>query len=89
LSAQYVSRCGAAAAPVFIATSFRVGVIVIMVALLFLIPWRRKRVERRQGAVAATASAALALLSAALSSGSRSLARRSGIAHSGSSQVRR
>lgn len=38
------------------------GVLVLMVALTFLIPWRNLRQERRSGAVLATASAALALL---------------------------
>lgn len=38
------------------------ALIVVLVALLFLIPWRHHRVLRRQGAVAATAAAALALL---------------------------
>lgn len=37
-------------------------VIVALVALLFLIRWRHKRLSRRQGAVAGTAAAALALL---------------------------
>lgn len=35
---------------------------VAVVALLFLVPWRRHRLERRLGAVSATVSAALALL---------------------------
>ncbi len=39
-----------------------VVVIVAIVAALFLIPWRRLRLERRRAAVIATASAALALL---------------------------
>jgi undecaprenyl-diphosphatase len=39
-----------------------VALIVIGVALLFLIPWRTNRVDRRRGAVAATAAAGLALL---------------------------
>lgn len=39
-----------------------VYVILVLVALAFLIPWRGRRIERRRGAVAATASAALALV---------------------------
>src|SRR3954451_21604902 len=39
-----------------------VVVIVISVALLFLIPWRVQRTDRRRAAVAATAAAGLALL---------------------------
>lgn len=39
-----------------------VVVIVIGVALLFLIPWRMHRIDRRRGAVVATAAAGLALL---------------------------
>lgn len=39
-----------------------VVLIVIGVALLFLIPWRINRVDRRRAAVAATAAAGLALL---------------------------
>jgi undecaprenyl-diphosphatase len=38
------------------------GILVALVALTFLIPWRRHRRERRAGAVFATVSAALALL---------------------------
>jgi len=38
------------------------GVLVAVVALSFLIPWRRLREERRSGAVLATAAAGLALL---------------------------
>jgi len=45
----------------FIANDF-VAVIVVLVALLFLIPWRRELQDRRRAAVAATAAAALALL---------------------------
>src|SRR3954453_3606571 len=45
----------------FLATDL-VAVIVIGVALLFLIPWRSKAIERRRAAVAATAAAGLALL---------------------------
>jgi undecaprenyl-diphosphatase len=39
-----------------------VVVLIALVALTFLIPWPRQRQERRNGAVLATASAALALL---------------------------
>src|SRR3954451_17508695 len=39
-----------------------VAVIVVLVALLFLIPWRTQLLERRRAAVAATAAAGLALL---------------------------
>ena len=39
-----------------------VAVIVIGVALVFLIPWRLHRTDRRRGAVTATAAAGLALL---------------------------
>jgi undecaprenyl-diphosphatase len=39
-----------------------VVLLVAAVALLFLVPWRTRRAERRAGAVTATASAALALL---------------------------
>ena len=39
-----------------------VGVLIGLVALTFLIPWRSQRTERRRGAVLATASAALGLL---------------------------
>jgi undecaprenyl-diphosphatase len=45
----------------FLATDM-VVVLVALVALTFLIPWRSKRAERRRGAVLATASAGLALL---------------------------
>lgn len=38
------------------------GVLVVLVALTFLVPWSRLRQERRCGAVLGTASAALALL---------------------------
>lgn len=38
------------------------AVLVVLVALTFLIPWRDLRKERRSGAVLATSSAALALL---------------------------
>ncbi len=38
------------------------AILVILIALTFLIPWRQRRQERRCGAVLATASAALALL---------------------------
>jgi len=37
-------------------------VLMALVALTFLVPWRRRRAERRAGAVLGTASAALALL---------------------------
>jgi undecaprenyl-diphosphatase len=37
-------------------------VVVAIVALAFLVPWRGRRLERRRGAVAATMSAALSLL---------------------------
>jgi len=37
-------------------------VILAIVALTFVVPWRTRRVERRRGSVAATVSAALALL---------------------------
>jgi undecaprenyl-diphosphatase len=38
------------------------AVLVVLVALVFLIPWPQRRQERRSGAVLATASAGLALL---------------------------
>jgi undecaprenyl-diphosphatase len=38
------------------------GVLMVLVALTFLVPWPRRRGERRAGAVLGTASAALALL---------------------------
>jgi len=38
------------------------AVLVILVALVFLIPWAQRRAERRSGAVLATAAAALGLL---------------------------
>jgi undecaprenyl-diphosphatase len=38
------------------------GVLVALVALAFLVPWARRRVERRRGAVMATAAAGLSLL---------------------------
>ena len=38
------------------------AIAVVLVALTFLVPWARRRWERRSGAVLATASAALALL---------------------------
>src|SRR5437870_153816 len=38
------------------------AVLVILVALIFLIPWAQQRQERRSGAVLATAAAGLALL---------------------------
>jgi undecaprenyl-diphosphatase len=38
------------------------GVLVVLVALTFLIPWASRRLERRQGAVLATAAAGLSLL---------------------------
>lgn len=38
------------------------AILVVLIALTFLIPWRRRRQERRTGAVLATASAGLALL---------------------------
>src|SRR6266540_2775256 len=38
------------------------GILVVLVALTFLVPWGRRRLERRRGAVLATASAGLALL---------------------------
>jgi undecaprenyl-diphosphatase len=37
-------------------------VVVLIVALAFLVPWRSRRLERRRGAVAATVSAGIALL---------------------------
>jgi membrane-associated phospholipid phosphatase len=37
------------------------AIIVVLVALAFLVPWARRRTERRAGAVLATASAALSL----------------------------
>jgi membrane-associated phospholipid phosphatase len=37
-------------------------VMVALVAALFLVPWRRRRLERRYGAIFATAAAGLALL---------------------------
>ncbi len=37
-------------------------VVVAIVALTFLVPWRTRRLERRRGAVAGTVSAAIALL---------------------------
>src|SRR3954452_11549942 len=37
-------------------------VILALVALTFLVPWRRRRVQRRRGPVAATVSSALGLL---------------------------
>jgi undecaprenyl-diphosphatase len=39
-----------------------VYVVLAIVALTFLLPWRRRRIERRRGAVAATVSAAVGLL---------------------------
>lgn len=45
----------------FLATDLP-AILVILIALTFLIPWRRRRQERRAGAVLATASAGLALL---------------------------
>src|SRR5919199_563542 len=45
----------------FIANDF-VIVIVALVGLLFLIPWRGQLLDRRRAAVAATAAAGLALL---------------------------
>jgi undecaprenyl-diphosphatase len=38
------------------------GLLVVLVALTFLVPWRTRRQERRSGAVLATASAGLSLL---------------------------
>lgn len=38
------------------------AVLVVLIALLFLIPWRRGREQRQQAAVTATAAAAVALL---------------------------
>lgn len=38
------------------------AVLVVLVAVVFLVPWAERRQERRSGAVLATASAALALL---------------------------
>jgi undecaprenyl-diphosphatase len=38
------------------------AVLVVLVALIFLIPWTRRRQERRSGAVLGTAAAGLALL---------------------------
>jgi undecaprenyl-diphosphatase len=37
------------------------GILVVLVALTFLVPWARRRGDRRSGAVLATASAGLAL----------------------------
>jgi membrane-associated phospholipid phosphatase len=45
----------------FVSVDF-VVLLVVAVALLFLVPWRTHRIDRRAGAVTATASAALALL---------------------------
>jgi undecaprenyl-diphosphatase len=39
-----------------------VAIVVVLVALLFLIPWRNRLLDRRRAAVAATAAAGLALL---------------------------
>jgi undecaprenyl-diphosphatase len=38
------------------------GLLVVLVALIFLVPWKTRRQERRTGAVLATASAGLSLL---------------------------
>jgi undecaprenyl-diphosphatase len=57
-----------AAGPAFVHEVFRLlandlaAVIAVLVALLFLLPWRTRRVARRRAAVAATAAAGLALL---------------------------
>jgi undecaprenyl-diphosphatase len=57
-----------AAGPAFLHEVFRLlandlaAVIAVLVALLFLFPWRTRRVPRRRAAVAATAAAGLALL---------------------------
>lgn len=57
-----------AAGPAFLHEVFRLlandlaAVIALLVALLFLLPWRTRRVARRRAAVAATAAAGLALL---------------------------
>lgn len=57
-----------AAGPSFLHEVFRLlandlaAVIVVLVALLFLIPWRTRRVPRRRAAVTATAAGGLALL---------------------------
>jgi hypothetical protein len=54
--------------PHFVDEAFRylandlTALIIVLVALLFLIPWRRHQLARRQGTVAATAAAAIALL---------------------------
>jgi undecaprenyl-diphosphatase len=49
-------------APLKFAANDLVFVIVAIVALTFLIPWRSRRIERRTGAVLATAAGGLALL---------------------------
>src|SRR3954469_19111007 len=49
-------------APLKFAANDLVFVIVAIVALTFLIPWRSRRIERRTGAVMATAAGGLALL---------------------------
>lgn len=49
-------------APLKFAANDLVFVIVAMVALTFLIPWRTRRLERRIGAVLATAAGGIALL---------------------------
>lgn len=48
--------------PLKFAANDLVFVIVAMVALTFLIPWRARRLERRTGAVLATAAGGIALL---------------------------
>jgi undecaprenyl-diphosphatase len=49
-------------APLKFAANDLVFVIVVLVALTFLIPWRERRLERRIGAVMATAAGGIALL---------------------------
>jgi undecaprenyl-diphosphatase len=48
--------------PLKFAATDLVFVIVALVALTFLVPWRRRRLERRIGAVLATAAGGIALL---------------------------
>ncbi|HKN93851.1 MAG TPA: phosphatase PAP2 family protein [Thermoleophilaceae bacterium] len=48
--------------PLKFAANDLVFVIVVLVALTFLIPWNRRRLERRIGAVLATAAGGIALL---------------------------
>lgn len=49
-------------APLRFAANDLVFVLVVLVALTFLVPWRTRALERRTGAVLATAAGALALL---------------------------